>query len=175
MKRTLLTILVLVLVLGTSCMSIAGIANPIEGYQEAKWGMSVQEVEKIFQDKEFEEAPYRHKWSAIMHLYDSILDQKVEIRFYFDNNQLLLVTMMPVFSEGPDQDFWSYENLLKILTAKYGVYYVGSKGSGATWEDREGNQLYMMPYIVEYKWGKCESIITEDLEKRFKEDILKKF
>ena len=67
----------------------------IEGYREAQWGMSSDEVKQVFPGESFSQLEQEDELVYYFGFDDTILGHKVRIWFYFFDNQLYQVTITP--------------------------------------------------------------------------------
>jgi len=151
--------------------------NLIKGYRGAKWGTSLEEVRRFFEDKEFD-IQVEYGWrgdSADLFIADIILGERVRIDFRFVNDQFCEVFITPteiklftfqVFAgreEGAAGDNWTYKFLKKLLTEKYGLPKEDWLGK-VLWEDSKGNTVRLfdsMPIRIVYRWRKFDQLCLE--------------
>jgi len=67
----------------------------IEGYREAQWGMSPDEVKQVFPGESFSQLEQEDELVYYFGFDDTILGHKVRIWFYFFDNQLYKVAITP--------------------------------------------------------------------------------
>lgn len=161
-------------------------AMPIEGYQQAKWGMSPQEVKQVFSDKSFYELKdpdpkvlgeeTRRKTEANLTyafgFEDKIANNWIRISFHFFENQLYKVRIGPgLFSSLTE------EVLMKALIEKYGNPTDTDRKRNPTWVD-EGNHLITLDgnqveYLHVNRMDEIIKLIEMEDERKKKETMQK--
>ncbi len=124
----------------------------IQGYREARWKMSPEEVQQVFPEKEFSdlwhpwmgpELTIQDKLIDYFRFYDRVLDRITEIKFYFFQGQLFKVDMDLLLG-----DYQHYEVLKDLLKRKYGELLEEQtkpdKSSVAQWKDEESNVIQLI-------------------------------
>ncbi len=163
-------------------------AMPIEGYQQAKWGMSPHEVEQIFSDKSFielkdpdakvkmlEEEIRRKTEASLTFAFgfeDEIANSPARISFHFFENQLYKVRIGPgLFSSLTE------EVLMTALIEKYGNPTDTNDKRNPIWTD-EGNHLIILDgnkieYLDVNRMDEITKIIKMEDERKKKETMQK--
>jgi len=158
------------------------IEGRIEGYREAKWEMSPDEVRQVFVGKSFTELEQSHTLVPIagrpiivqseeqqvigyFSFQDMILDTEVSILFYFLKNQLYKVYITVLLS-GFEQSFKN--TLARLLTEKYGPHTYSSN-TELRWEDKSNHIITLDGYRVEYLDMNPINEITQLIQKKEKE------
>jgi len=161
-------------------------AMPIEGYQQAKWGMSPQEVEQIFLDKSFielrdpdpkvlGEETRRKTEASLTYAFgfeDEIANSWIRISFHFFENQLYKVKIGPgLFC------FLKEEVLMKALIEKYGNPTDRDRKGNPIWTD-EGNHLIILDgnkieYLDVNRMDEIIKLIEMEDERKKKETMEK--
>jgi hypothetical protein len=175
LKRWKIVVLFLIFFGGWASL---GWTSPIDGYEGALWGMSPEQVESIFADRDF--SPLEHYRADVIivpvdrlirsfHHQHRLFNQVALITFYFFTNRLFQVRL----------DFWGaggYQyrflgELMKHLTAKYGdpvkPYAKNGTLGGTQWQDINSNTIQLSvsddpfrpPVIVCYSQGLAAHII----------------
>lgn len=156
-KTLLITLSVGLLFFNTTASATT--IKKIDGYQEAKWGMSPEEVKEAFPTQDFSlikrvsyvSSKYpantpTENLASTFSFFDRILEKSAEFRFYFYKNQLYKVELglYPLLEDN-------YFNLIfKTIEQKYKPTEGTSKprpdfGLGR-WEDIEGNELWVVKH-----------------------------
>lgn len=159
---------------------------PIEGYQQAKWGMSPQEVKQVFSDKSFYELrdpdpkvlgeETRRKTEASLTyafgFEDKITNSWIRISFHFFENQLYKVRIGPgLFSSLTE------EVLMKALIEEYENPTDTDRKRNPIWTD-EGNHLITLDgnqveYLDVNRMDEIIELIEMEDERKKKETMQK--
>lgn len=154
-KTLAVTVLVGLLAFDTSSPEAAITSRKIDGYQEAKWGMSPGEVKEAFPTQDFSSLKKVRYFSdeyprllltkdlvSTFSFIDTILEKSAEFRFYFYKNQLYGVEL-GLYPMLEDKYFkWIWE----IIEQKYKPVEGGrepSKFGLSSWKDAEGNGIWL--------------------------------
>lgn len=135
----------------------------IEGYREAQWGMSPDEVKGAFPNKSF--TKLEHPWTVLpmvgkiqsegqkityyFSYQDEILDTKVPVSFFFFENQLYEVQVGWLGYSSFSLDLT--KTLLRLLIEKYGTpTYSNGTEFQWRWDDGDNHEITLATYGIEY-------------------------
>ena len=153
----------------------------IEGYREAQWGMSPDEIKGAFPNKPF--AELEHPWNfslfgisrseeqKITYYFwyqDEILDSEVPVSFFFFENQLYKVEVagggLSSFGLGLTK------TLLRLLMEKYGPPTYGNEADFQwRWDDGGNHLITLTKYGIEYLDIGTRNRITQLIQKKEKQ------